>query len=149
MNSFGDLPKSVPFEKSKLHCFHGPVEGALAQPALYKRLLQGQIFCLYRRIASAASGLISTQGLPKRTPRARAASIPSRCRCRMFSRSFSAANDKTCSTRSAMNVPSRSLLRVVSSSGISITLMSALISLVMQRHCSMISSESCRAGRCS
>lgn len=46
MNSFGDLPKSVPFEKSKLHCFHGPVEGALAQPALYKRLLQGQFFLL-------------------------------------------------------------------------------------------------------
>lgn len=53
-----------------------------------------------------------------------AASIPCRCRLRIFSRSLCATNERICSTMSAMNVPIRSLPCRVSSSGMSSTKMS-------------------------
>ena len=121
------LPKGVLFEKSKAHGFHRSIKGSLTETALPKRLLQGQFFCIYSKMVCSTSGLIFTPGLPKRTPHACAASIPSRCRCLMFSLSFSAAKDRTCSTRSAMKVPNKSLLRVVSKSGISISFAFRLI----------------------
>ena len=73
---------------------------------------------------------------PKRTPRAFAAAMPSACRWRMFSRSFWATKDSTCRTMSAISVPTKSLSRRVSRSGISKTRMSTFFSRVRMRHCS-------------
>ena len=86
---------------------------------------------------SAGSGL---RGRPKRIPFSFAAAMPSACRFRIFSRSFCATNDNTCNTRSAMNAPSKSLLRLVSSKGMSSTTISTFFSLVIIRHCCWISS---------
>ena len=51
----------------------------------------------------------STCGRPKRTPLTLAAEIPCSWRLRMFSRSLCATKERICSTRSAMNVPIRSV----------------------------------------
>ena len=86
---------------------------------------------------SAGSGL---GGRPKRTPFLFAAAIPSACRFRMFSRSFCATKESTCNTRSAMNVPSKSLSRRVSRRGMSSTQMSTFFAFVSSCHCRWISS---------
>ena len=86
-----------------------------------------------RRTSSKFSGS-GFLGRPNCTPRCLTASIPYRCRLRMFSRSLCATNERICSTMSAMNVPIRSFPCRVSSSGMSSTQMSAPISLVSLRH---------------
>ena len=82
----------------------------------------------------------SKAGRPKRTPLALAAAMPCCCRSRILSRSFWAAKERICKTRSAIKVPMRSLPVRVSSRGMSMTQMSAPISLVSTRHCSRTSS---------
>ncbi len=65
------------------------------------------------------SSVITIRGLPNSTPLALTATIPCRCRSRMFWRSVSATNDNTCKTRSPTNFPiSPCVLLVVSSSGL-------------------------------
>lgn len=56
-----------------------------------------------------------------------AAAMPSACRARIFSRSFSATNERICRTMSAMNFPTREQgVERVSSRGISRTRISAV-----------------------
>ena len=69
-----------------------------------------------------------------------AAAMPSACRFRMASRSFCAAKDRICRTRSAIKVPIRSFPFRVSSSGISMTQISIPISFASRCHCLRISS---------
>ena len=71
--------------------FHKLIKSSSSYPAHEHRLIKRDFFCLYNCTAAFTSSLSTAGGLPKRTPLALAASMPSFCRCRMFSRSFSAA----------------------------------------------------------
>ena len=96
-------------------------------------------FAVLETSSSRHSGR-SSCGLPNRTPRDFAAAIPSRWRSLIWSRSVCATNESICNTKSERKTANRPCAAVVSSNGISSTLMWIPLSFVIQRHSPIMSS---------